>query len=102
MNPLQLDIKFDKKGLMAAEEEGRKAGRAGAVATMTACKDLAGKHPVSALTELCSKRRSGLVLVLVLGMVLILVLVLGMVLELVLGMVLVLVLVLVLCWCRVW
>jgi len=57
VNPLQLDIKFDKKGLMAAEEEGRRKG--GAVATMTACKDLAGKHPVSALTELCSKRRWG-------------------------------------------
>ena len=26
---------------------------------MTGCKDLAGKHPVSALTELCSKRRWG-------------------------------------------
>ena len=36
VNPLQLDIKFDKKGLMAAEEEGRRKG--GAVATMTACK----------------------------------------------------------------
>ena len=72
MNPLQLDIKFDKKGLMAAEEEGRKGGRAGAVATMTACKDLAGKHPVSALTELCSKRRS-VVLVLVLVLVLVMV-----------------------------
>jgi hypothetical protein len=57
VNPLQLDIKFDKKGLMAAEEDGVKSSRRGAVATMTACKDLAGKHPVSALTELCSKRR---------------------------------------------
>ena len=36
VNPLQLDIKFDKKGLMAAEEEGRRKGSA--VATMTACK----------------------------------------------------------------
>ena len=27
--------------------------------TLTGCKDLAGKHPVSALTELCSKRRWG-------------------------------------------
>ena len=75
VNPLQLDIKFDKKGLMAAEETKR--GRE--VVTMTACKDLSGKftmnsayfldivtfycypgkHPVSALTELCSKRRWG-------------------------------------------
>ena len=73
VNPLTLDIKFDKKGLMAAEET--KKGRE--VVTMTACKDLSGilllpcrgvqtnnvcisgKHPVSALTELCSKRRWG-------------------------------------------
>ena len=55
VNPLTLDIKFDKKGLMAAEETKRKGG----VVTMTACKDLSGKHPVSALTELCSKRRWG-------------------------------------------
>ena len=40
---------------MAAEESKRKGG----VVTMTACKDLSGKHPVSALTELCSKRRWG-------------------------------------------
>ena len=26
---------------------------------MTGCKDLSGKHPVSALMELCSKRRWG-------------------------------------------
>jgi len=55
VNPLTLDIKFDKKGLMAAEETKRK----GDVVTMHACKDLSGKHPVSALTELCSKRRWG-------------------------------------------
>jgi len=29
------------------------------VISLTGCKDLAGKHPVSALTELCSKRRWG-------------------------------------------
>ena len=38
VNPLTLDIKFDKKGLMAAEET--KKGRE--VVTMTACKDLSG------------------------------------------------------------
>jgi len=58
VNPLTLDIKFDKKGLMAAEE-GPKRGQGGSVVTMTACKDLSGKHPISALTELCSKRRWG-------------------------------------------
>jgi len=56
VNPLTLDIKFDKKGLMAAEEGPK---RTGGVVTMTACKDLSGKHPISALTELCSKRRWG-------------------------------------------
>ena len=58
VNPLTLDIKFDKKGLMAAEEGRGKDGKGGVV-TLTACKDLSGKHPVSALTELCSKRRWG-------------------------------------------
>lgn len=60
VNPLTLDIKFDKKGLMAAEEgpNPKRAG-SGGVVTMTACKDLSGKHPISALTELCSKRRWG-------------------------------------------
>eukprot|EP00092_Neocalanus_flemingeri_P030880 GFUD01033535.1.p1 GENE.GFUD01033535.1~~GFUD01033535.1.p1 ORF type:complete len:1145 (+),score=381.41 GFUD01033535.1:62-3496(+) len=57
VNPLTLDIKFDKKGLMAAEEGPKRPG--GSVVTMTACKDLSGKHPISALTELCSKRRWG-------------------------------------------
>jgi len=55
-DPLQLDIKFDKKGLTAAEELEKDAR---GVVTLTGCKDLAGKHPVSALTELCSKRRWG-------------------------------------------
>merc|ERR1712059_61840 len=59
VNPLTLDIKFDKKGLMAAEEDKTKVARSGGVVTLTACKDLSGKHPVSALTELCSKRRWG-------------------------------------------
>ena len=47
VDPLTLDIKMDKKGLMAAEEMLRKKRR-GDVATLTACKDLSGKHPVSA------------------------------------------------------
>lgn len=57
VDPLQLDIKFDKKGLTAAEEDETRAKPG--VVTLTGCKDLAGKHPVSALTELCSKRRWG-------------------------------------------
>ena len=57
VNPLTLDIKFDKKGLMAAEEGP--GSRGNTVKTLTACKDLSGKHPISALSELCSKRRWG-------------------------------------------
>lgn len=47
---------------MAAEEAMRKKrrfGGGGDVATLTACKDLSGKHPVSALMELATKRRWG-------------------------------------------
>ena len=43
VNPLTLDIKFDKKGLMAAEET--KKGKE--VVTMTACKDLSGINDVT-------------------------------------------------------
>ena len=71
VDPLTLDIKMDKKGLMAAEEllfnssKARKRlgggmGVAGNdVLTLTAMKDLSGKHPVSALMELATKRHWG-------------------------------------------
>ncbi len=62
VDPLTLDIKMDKKGLMAAEEwitKRRVKAGPGGVLTMTGCKDLSGKHPVSALMELATKRHWG-------------------------------------------
>ncbi|XP_059149540.1 protein SON-like [Physella acuta] len=54
--PLMLDIKIDRKGLTAAAESNK-------VKTVTAgvprAKDLSNKHPVSALMELCNRRRWG-------------------------------------------
>ena len=44
-------------GLMAQEEALNKRGKG--VLTLTGCKDLSGKHPVSALLELCTRRRWG-------------------------------------------
>jgi len=58
VDPLTLDIKMDKKGLMAAEEDVRKRSKVGVI-TLTTCKDLSHKHPVSALMELASKRKWG-------------------------------------------
>jgi len=66
VDPLTLDIKMDKKGLMAAEEDVKKRRRGGGgggggdeLVTMTGCKDLSHKHPVSALMELATKRKWG-------------------------------------------
>lgn len=58
--PLVLDFKISREGLAAGDESkdspsfmGRKGFAGGIV------KDLSGKHPVSALMEVCSKRRWG-------------------------------------------
>lgn len=52
--PLLLDVKVDRKGLSAAvEHPQRKEG------TVTRAKDLSNKHPVSALMELCNRRKWG-------------------------------------------
>merc|ERR1712020_296544 len=65
VDPLTLDIKMDKKGLVAAEEDLKKRRKGGGggggdeVITLTACKDLSHKHPVSALMELATKRKWG-------------------------------------------
>ena len=45
-------------GLMAQEEALKKHGK-GNLLTLTGCKDLSGKHPVSGLLELCTRRRWG-------------------------------------------
>ncbi|MPC29236.1 Protein SON [Portunus trituberculatus] len=49
--PLLLDVKMDKKGFHAQEEVTPKKQ------PIPLVKDLSGKHPVSALVELCSKRK---------------------------------------------
>ncbi|XP_026220175.1 protein SON isoform X2 [Anabas testudineus] len=52
IEPIIIDFKVDRKGLVAEGEKPQKQ-TAGLVVT----KDLMGKHPVSALIELCNKRR---------------------------------------------
>ncbi|WAR07067.1 SON-like protein [Mya arenaria] len=51
--PLLLDFKVDRKGLVTTGEGKKSAPK------MPVVKDLSGKHPVSALGELCNKRRWG-------------------------------------------
>lgn len=58
VDPLTLDIKQDMKGLMAQEEAKGHKWRNN-VLTLTGCKDLSQKHPVSALLEICTRRRWG-------------------------------------------
>lgn len=55
VEPLQLDVKVDRKGLVT-QGEGKKGGPVPKGPTV---KDLSGKHPVSALVELCNKRKWG-------------------------------------------
>lgn len=52
VEPIIIDFKVDRKGLVATGEKPQKQ-TGGLVVT----KDLMGKHPVSALIELCNKRR---------------------------------------------
>ncbi|XP_066952736.1 protein Son-like isoform X2 [Macrobrachium rosenbergii] len=51
IEPLLLDVKMDKKGFHAQEELTPKKQ------PIPMAKDLSGKHPVSALVELCSKHK---------------------------------------------
>uniref|UniRef100_A0A0B7AJ79 G-patch domain-containing protein n=1 Tax=Arion vulgaris TaxID=1028688 RepID=A0A0B7AJ79_9EUPU len=55
--PLMLDIKVDRRGLTTAAEFPRHKAHAVGVPR---AKDLSNKHPVSALMELCNRRRWGL------------------------------------------
>ncbi|XP_077470468.1 SON DNA and RNA binding protein b [Stigmatopora argus] len=52
VEPILIDFKVDRKGLVAEGEKAQKT-TGGLVVT----KDLMGKHPVSALIELCTKKR---------------------------------------------
>jgi len=53
LEPLMLDVKVDRKGLTSSGEKPQKTSHVPVV------KDLSGKHPVSALVELCNRRRWG-------------------------------------------
>lgn len=68
LEPLLLQVKLDKRGLVADEEQPKKkktksgngaATAAAAAATSTATKTMAGKHPVSLLGEYASKKKLG-------------------------------------------
>ncbi|XP_015217306.1 protein SON [Lepisosteus oculatus] len=51
VEPIIIDFKTDRKGLVAVGEKTQKSG------SLSAMKDLLGKHPVSALMEMCNKRK---------------------------------------------
>ncbi|XP_056319663.1 protein SON-like isoform X1 [Danio aesculapii] len=51
VEPIIIDFKTDRKGLVA---EGEKTQKSGNIVVM---KDLLGKHPVSALMEMCNKKK---------------------------------------------
>ncbi|XP_055888930.1 protein SON-like [Biomphalaria glabrata] len=55
--PLLLDIKIDRKGLTAAAENPKQ--QKVQMSHAARAKDLSNKHPVSALMELCNRRRWG-------------------------------------------
>ncbi|XP_076668342.1 uncharacterized protein LOC143368960 isoform X2 [Andrena cerasifolii] len=58
LEPLQLEVKLDKRGLVSEQDIGQKVGKA-TKPLVPAIKTLEGKHPVSLLGEYCSKRKLG-------------------------------------------
>ncbi|KAK9298201.1 hypothetical protein QLX08_008366 [Tetragonisca angustula] len=58
LEPLQLEVKLDKRGLVSEQDIGQKVGKA-TKPLIPAIKTLEGKHPVSLLGEYCSKRKLG-------------------------------------------
>ncbi|KAK1136371.1 hypothetical protein K0M31_000931 [Melipona bicolor] len=58
LEPLQLEVKLDKRGLVSEQDIGQKIGKA-TKPLIPAIKTLEGKHPVSLLGEYCSKRKLG-------------------------------------------
>lgn len=54
LEPLLLEVKLDKKGLVANEEQKKKKQKA-----PPGVKNLQGKHPVSLLGEYASKKKLG-------------------------------------------
>ncbi|KAA0722658.1 Protein SON [Triplophysa tibetana] len=51
VEPIIIDFKTDRKGLVAEGEKTQKSGN------LVVMKDLLGKHPVSALMEMCNKKK---------------------------------------------
>uniref|UniRef100_A0A3B3RHW9 Protein SON-like n=1 Tax=Paramormyrops kingsleyae TaxID=1676925 RepID=A0A3B3RHW9_9TELE len=51
VEPIVIDFKTDRKGLVADGEKMQKSG------SLVVMKDLLGKHPVSALMEICNKKK---------------------------------------------
>ncbi|CAG0887211.1 unnamed protein product [Darwinula stevensoni] len=58
LEPLSMEVKMDKRGLVAMDELHRPVPSHAPLALVN-LGDLSGKHPVSALMELCSKRKWG-------------------------------------------
>ncbi|XP_029459406.1 protein SON isoform X2 [Rhinatrema bivittatum] len=52
VEPILIDFKRDRKGLVAEGEKTQKKS-----GNLTVMKDLSGKHPISALMEICNKRK---------------------------------------------
>ncbi|XP_011142017.1 protein SON isoform X1 [Harpegnathos saltator] len=58
LEPLQLEVKLDKKGLVSEQDIGQKGNKA-VKPVVSTVKTLEGKHPVSLLGEYCSKKKLG-------------------------------------------
>ncbi|XP_012540131.1 protein SON [Monomorium pharaonis] len=58
LEPLQLEVKLDKRGLISEQDILQKVGKA-AKPTAPTIKTLEGKHPVSLLGEYCTKKKLG-------------------------------------------
>ncbi|XP_011265573.1 protein SON isoform X2 [Camponotus floridanus] len=58
LEPLQLEVKLDKRGLVSEQDIGQKIGKT-VKPVVPAVKTLEGKHPVSLLGEYCSKKKLG-------------------------------------------
>ncbi|CAG5100995.1 Similar to Son: Protein Son (Drosophila melanogaster) [Cotesia congregata] len=59
LEPLQLEIKLDKRGLVSHQDVGVRTGKNPGKPVVPTIKTLEGKHPVSLLGEYCSKRKFG-------------------------------------------
>ncbi|XP_020292225.1 protein SON [Pseudomyrmex gracilis] len=58
LEPLQIEVKLDKRGLVSEQDIGPKLGKTTKPVVPT-IKTLEGKHPVSLLGEYCSKKKLG-------------------------------------------